>query len=89
MNTGFFKFFFVAIFLVVITSLACRFYFVGRAIKSGRAVYEITVPSMGKDHGDTYVTDQYRIDPESKCIIFKDEFGFTKTVCGFYTVTKY
>lgn len=89
MNTGFFRIFFVAIFLVIITSLAYKAYFVTRAIKSGREVYEITVPSMGKETSDTYVTDQYRIDPESKCVIFKDEFGFTKTVCGFYTITKY
>ena len=89
MNSGFFKFAFIGVFLVIVMSLVYRGYFVSRALKNGRNIYEITIPSMGKETSDTYVTDEYRIDPESKCITFKDEFGFTKTVCGFYTITKY
>ena len=84
---GFFKGFFVVIFLIFIGLLIFKGVFISRAISSGKTLYQIDVNNY-KDM-ETYITEKYIVDPNTKCVSFKDEMGIKRIVCNNYTITEY
>ena len=84
---GFFKGFFVVIFLIFIGLLIFKGVFISRAINSGKTLFQIDVNNY-KDN-ETYITEKYIVDPNTKCVSFKDEMGIKRIVCNNYTITEY
>jgi hypothetical protein len=61
--------------------------FISRAINSGKTLFQIDVNNY-KDN-ETYITEKYIVDPNTKCVSFKDEMGIKRIVCNNYTITEY
>ena len=86
-NFGFFKVFFVLTFCLIIGMIIFKVAFISRAMNSGKTLYQIDVNTY--KNNETYITEKYIVDPNSKCVSFKDEMGIKRVVCNNYTITEY
>jgi hypothetical protein len=84
---GFFKGLIILVFIMVIGALVFKVALISRAVSSGKPLYEISVSRY--DQVEEYLTSEYNVDPQTKCITFKDELGIKRTVCNNYTITQY
>jgi hypothetical protein len=82
-----FKVTFGFIFILAIVAIIFKGVFISRAISSGKTLYQIDVNNY-KDM-ETYITEKYIVDPNTKCVSFKDEMGIKRIVCNNYTITEY
>jgi hypothetical protein len=83
----FMKVFFTIIMLFVIGGITFRGVFISRALNSGKTLYQIDVNNF--QNVETYITDNYIVDPNTRCVSFKDEMGIKRIVCNNYTITEY
>jgi hypothetical protein len=79
------KIFFVTIFILVIGGIAFQAYLFVSMRNSNKHFYTIEVNNVNGI--TTYLTDSY-VD-NGQCVIFKDEFGVKRNVCGHYTISEY
>lgn len=86
-NSGMFKAVFVIAIIVIVASLVLKGTMIGRALQNGKTLYQIDVNKF--NNIETYITTEYLVDPNTKCITFKDEMGLKRTVCNNYTITEY
>jgi hypothetical protein len=82
-----FKFAFGFIFILAIVAIIFKGVFISRAMSTGKTLYQIDVNNY-KDN-ETYITEKYIVDPNTKCASFKDEMGIKRIVCNNYTITEY
>jgi hypothetical protein len=75
------------LFAILLGMLLFRGVFIARAINSGKTLYQIDVNRLNEH--ETYITDNYIVDPNTKCISFKDEMKIKRIVCNNYTITEY
>jgi hypothetical protein len=78
---------FVLILLLVLGAIAFKAIFISREISNNKTLYQIDVNTY--QNSETYLTEKYIVDPNTKCISFKDEMGIKRIVCNNYTVTEY
>ena len=77
-----------ALFVVIIGLFIFKGVIIYNAMNDGNGeLYQIDVNSF--NHVETYLTREYVVDPNTKCITFKDEMHLQRTVCNNYTITKY
>ena len=82
-----FKFFFIAIFSIVVIAFVLNIVVGVKMYTSRGTMYLIEVPTYG-GRVESYYTNEYRIDPETRCVKFVDGFRFERTLCNNYNVTK-
>ncbi len=82
-----FKVVFIVMMVIVVALITFRASFIVNNIQKGEHVYYIEVNTFNQI--ETYVTTSYKLDSATRCLTFKDEFGFSKTVCNNYTITNY
>lgn len=87
-DSGFFKGIFVVAAIIVLGSFILKGTMIGRALQNGETIYTIDVDNSNGTM-ESYTTTKYSVDPNTKCITFKDEIGTKKTVCNKYTITEY
>lgn len=78
---------FVVVFCLILGMIAFKVVFISRAINNNKTLYQIDVNTY--QNSETYITEKYIVDPNTKCISFKDEMGIKRIVCNNYTVTEY
>lgn len=75
------------IFVIVFILIFYKIFLIVRAVGNSKPLYEINVNSYNQV--ETYITEKYIINPDTKCLSFKDEIGIKRTVCNNYTITEY
>ncbi len=53
----------------------------------GKHTHIITVHTFSGE--ETYTTAEYKIDPTTRCVSFKDLIGIPRTICSNYSITTY
>jgi len=81
----YFKFIFIAVFILIIGSFAFKAYIFVSMKNSGKHLYTIEVNEV--NGVVTYITESY-VD-NGQCVQFKDELGVKRNVCGHYTISEY
>jgi hypothetical protein len=84
---SFFRIIFFVILFVIIGSFVFKSAMIYRSFNGGKKLYQVDVNSF--NNVETYLTDSYVVDPNTKCLIFKDELGIKRTICNNYTITEY
>lgn len=77
----------IGVFALIITILILKGTIVYRSIQTGRKVYQVDVNSYSGV--ESYITNSYKKDTITGCIVFKDEFSIKRVICNSYTITEY
>ena len=83
----FFKVITVFFFILVIGAFIFKGVLISRAMNGGKTLYQIDVNNYR--YTETYITEKYIVDPNTKCVSFKDEMCIKRIVCNNYTITEY
>jgi hypothetical protein len=81
------KIFIILIMCIMVGMLVFKGVFITRALNTGKTLYQIDVNSF--NGAQVYITEKYIVDPNTKCLSFKDEMGIKRIVCNNYTITEY
>jgi hypothetical protein len=82
------KVMFIIVAAFIVVGIGFRVMLVYNAYNDGNGqLYQIDVNNFNTV--ETYLTREYVVDPNTKCITFKDEMHLQRTVCNNYTITKY
>jgi len=77
----------VSIFLLILIAIGGRIFLIMDSHKKGENLYEIEVNRYGRT-SESHFTKNYRFD-KNHCVVFVDELGLEKTICGDVNITKY
>ena len=78
---------FIVIAIGMVGLLVLKGVFITRALNADKTLYQIDANSF--NGSQVYITEKYIVDPNTKCVSFKDEMGIKRTVCNNYTITEY
>jgi hypothetical protein len=82
------KVMFIIVAAFIVVGIGFRAMLVYNAYNDGNGrLYQIDVNNFNTV--ETYLTRDYVVDPNTKCITFKYEMHLQRTVCNNYTITKY